>query len=66
MKAMWCPQNATAPESDLTWDSKTPAAAPSCMRMKILERGEYTKREFKWSYRNCSWKFLPACRVNIL
>jgi hypothetical protein len=63
MKAMWCPQNETVPESDLTWESKTPAAAPSCMRMKILDRSENKKRDFQWNYKNCSWKFMPACRV---
>lgn len=63
MKAMWCPHNETVPEKDLTWESTAPAAAPSCMRMKIIDRGEYNKREFKWNYKNCSWKFLPACRV---
>jgi hypothetical protein len=66
MKAMWCPQNVTAPEGDLNWESKAPAAVPSCMRLKILERKEYDKRDFKWNYKNCSWKFLPACRVLIM
>jgi hypothetical protein len=59
----WSMDNSTIGESVITWalDKK---AAFNCLHYKINDKSG--NRSVSWSYKNCSSKFIAACRVYIL
>jgi hypothetical protein len=56
----WSMDNSTIEKSVITWalDKKT---AFNCLQYKINDTSG--NRSVSWSYRNCSSKFIAACRV---
>jgi len=65
LKLTWCQQTSAAQEGALKWESSAldRASGVNCLKFKIREQNQTIARTLKWSYKNCSWRFLPACRV---
>jgi hypothetical protein len=63
-KMFWCPQNTDALSNFLDLDGSAKLSnVDSCMRLKITPKNASVERTIKWGYKNCSWRFLPACKV---
>jgi len=59
----WCQQPLAATEKNIDLNSSQPVLGANCMKMKITEQNKTQPRDLSWAYKNCSWRFLPACRV---